>query len=239
MNLIIDIGNSRVKLALFQNDKLIEIHNVIETDLIDKVSSINFNSGIISSVGKEQTVDDFSSFFSHVKVLNHKMNFPIILKYDSLSSLGLDRIANCVGAYQLFPERNNLIIDIGSCITYDILNDKNEFLGGSISLGFQMKKKAINEYTSRLPLIDKKLKIFPLIGTDTLSSISSGIINGTIGEIMYTINKYEQLFDDLNVILTGGDSGFVKSIVEIEKNGIFAVENLTLIGLNTILNQNV
>ena len=102
-----------------------------------------------------------------------------------------------------------------------------------------MKKKAINEYTSRLPLIDKKLKIFPLIGTDTLSSISSGIINGTIGEIMYTINKYEQLFDDLNVILTGGDSGFVKSIVEIEKNGIFAVENLTLIGLNTILNQNV
>ena len=239
MNLIIDIGNSRVKLALFQNDKLMEIQTVFETELIEKVRSINFSSGIISSVGKELTVDNFSSSFKQVKVLNHKMNFPIILKYDSLSTLGLDRIANCVGAYQLYPNRNNLIVDIGSCITYDILNDKNEYLGGSISLGFQMKKKAINEYTSRLPLIDKKLKTSPLIGADTLSSISSGIINGTIGEIIYTINKYEQLFNHLNVILTGGDSGFVKSIVEIEKNGIFAVENLTLIGLNTILNQNV
>ena len=239
MNLIIDIGNSRVKLALFKSDKLIEIKTIKESELIEKVSSINFNSGIISSVGKEQTVDNFSSLFSQVKVLNHKMNFPITLKYDSVSTLGLDRIANCVGAYQLYPNRNNLIVDIGSCITYDILNYKNEYLGGSISLGFQMKKKAINEYTSRLPLIDKKLKNSPLIGTDTLSSISSGIINGTIGEIIYIISKYEQLFDDLNVILTGGDSGFVKSIVEIEKNGIFAVENLTLVGLNTILNQNV
>ena len=215
-----------------------EIQTVFETELIEKVRSINFSSGIISSVGKELTVDNFSSSFKQVKVLNHKMNFPIILKYDSLSTLGLDRIANCVGAYQLYPNRNNLIVDIGSCITYDILNDKNEYLGGSISLGFQMKKKAINEYTSRLPLIDKKLKTSPLIGADTLSSISSGIINGTIGEIIYTINKYEQLFNHLNVILTGGDSGFVKSIVEIEKNGIFAVENLTLIGLNTIHNQN-
>ena len=239
MNLIIDIGNTRVKLALFEKDKLIQIHNVNESDLIEKVRSINFSSGIVSSVGKAQTVDNFSSVFSQVKVLNHKMNFPIKLKYDSLPTLGLDRIANSVGAHKLYPNRNNLIVDVGSCITYDILNDKNEYLGGSISLGFQMKKNAINDYTSRLPLIDNKLKTFPLIGTDTLSSISSGIINGTIGEIIYTINKYEQLFDDLNVIITGGDSGFVKSIVEIEKNGIFAVENLTLIGLNTILNQNV
>jgi type III pantothenate kinase len=170
--------------------------------------------------------------------MSHELNLPIIIKYKSAISLGHDRIANAVGAYNTFPNRNNLVIDVGTCITYDFINKSNEYLGGGISPGFNLRMKALSSFTENLPRLNFKIKSTPLIGTTTKESIESGVINGTINEIIQNISEYEQLHPEINVILTGGDTTFIKSIVSTKKNSIFADENLTLKGLNTVLIYN-
>jgi type III pantothenate kinase len=170
--------------------------------------------------------------------MSHKLNLPIAIKYKSAISLGHDRIANAVGAYNTFPNKNNLVIDVGTCITYDFINKSNEYLGGSISPGFNLRMKALSSFTENLPRINFKIKSTPLIGTNTEGSMKSGVINGTINEIIQNISEYEQLHPEINVILTGGDTTFIKSIVSTKKNSIFADENLTLKGLNTVLIYN-
>ena len=130
------------------------------------------------------------------------------------------------------------MIDVGTCITYDFINKSNEYLGGSISPGFNLRMKALSSFTENLPRVNFKIKSTPLIGTNTEESLESGVINGTINEIIQNISEYEQLHPEINVILTGGDTTFIKSIVSTKKNSIFADENLTLKGLNTVLIYN-
>jgi type III pantothenate kinase len=170
--------------------------------------------------------------------MSSKLNLPIVIKYKSAISLGHDRIANAVGAYNTFPNRNNLVIDVGTCITYDFINKSNEYLGGGISPGFNLRMKALSSFTENLPTVNFKIKSIPLIGTNTEKSMESGVINGTINEIIQNISDYQQLHPEINVILTGGDTTFIKSIVSTKKNSIFADENLTLKGLNTVLIYN-
>ena len=144
-----------------------------------------------------------------------------------------------MGAYLLYPNKENLIIDVGTCITYDYINEKNEYLGGSISPGFQLRSNALSNFTENLPILDIQLKQQPLIGKSTNSSIKSGIINGVIAEIIKITEDYKKFSPEINVILTGGDTAFMKSVVSIKKNSIFAHENLTLIGLNAIRKYNL
>jgi type III pantothenate kinase len=238
MSVVIDIGNSRVKVAQFKNHQLLNVFFYNKDNIINELEKLPFKTGIISNVGNNKLGQKLLTSFPNLVLMSHELNLPIIIKYKSAISLGHDRIANAVGAYNTFPDRNNLVIDVGTCITYDFINKSNEYLGGGISPGFNLRMKALSSFTENLPSLNFKIKSTPLIGTNTKESIESGVINGTINEIIQNISEYEQLHPEINVILTGGDTTFIKSIVSTKKNSIFADENLTLKGLNTVLIYN-
>jgi type III pantothenate kinase len=238
MSVVIDIGNSRVKVAQFKNHQLLNVFFYNKDNIINELEKLPFKTGIISNVGNNKLGQKLLTSFPNLVLMSHELNLPIIIKYKSAISLGHDRIANAVGAYNTFPNRNNLVIDIGTCITYDFINKSNEYLGGGISPGFNLRMKALSSFTENLPSLNFKIESTPLIGTNTKESIESGVINGTINEIIQNISEYEQLHPEINVILTGGDTTFIKSIVSTKKNSIFADENLTLKGLNTVLIYN-
>ena len=165
---------------------------------------------------------------------NSKLKIPFTNKYSSVETLGNDRVGLVSQASKLYSNKNILIIDIGTSITYDFLNEKNEYLGGSISPGLTMRFKALNNQTHNLPLAEK-IKIDSFIGSSTNSSIISGVINGTLGEINYISNLYKNKFKKIMIILTGGDSKFLFNHI---KNGILADSNFLLSGLNLLLELN-
>ena len=134
-----------------------------------------------------------------------------------------------------YPNKNVLIIDAGSCITYDFINEKNQYLGGAISPGINMRFKSLNNYTSKLPLISPAFTEFE-IGTDTLESINIGVLNGVIFEIEGFISQYSSRYDNLTVILTGGNSDFLSNRLKIS---IFANQNFLLEGLNHLIKLNI
>mgnify|MGYP003326507651 FL=1 len=235
MNIAIDIGNSRVKVAQFKNQQLLNVFFYNKDNIINALEILPFKTGIISNVGNKKLGQKLLTSFQNLALMSHELKLPVIIKYKSAVSLGHDRIANAVGAYTLKPNKNNLVIDVGTCITYDFVNKFNEYLGGGISPGLNLRMKALSSFTENLPRVNFKIKRTPLIGANTKESIESGVINGTINEIIQSISEYEQLYPEINVILTGGDTTFIKSIVSTKKNSIFADENLTLKGLNTVL----
>ena len=238
MKLVIDIGNSNVKVATFNEDFLL-INEVLEySKLIQYLKDLNFNSGIISNVGNQNLESELLNKYPNLISLSSKLNFPIQFSYQSMDTIGKDRIANAVGAFVQNPNSNSLVIDAGTCLTFDFVDSNNCYYGGSISPGLTMRFKALNAFTEKLPLLDVKSADIKLIGSDTKLSIISGVVNGMAGEIISIIERYRQKHELLTIFFTGGDSEFINSIVEFEKNGIFAVENLTMIGLNTILDNN-
>jgi type III pantothenate kinase len=217
MSVVIDIGNSRVKVAQFKNHQLLNVFFYNKDNIINELEKLPFKTGIISNVGNNKLGQKLLTSFPNLVLMSHELNLPIIIKYKSAISLGHDRIANAVGAHKTFPNRNNLVIDVGTCITYDFINKSNEYLGGGISPGFNLRMKALSSFTENLPSLNFKIKSTPLIGTNTKESIESGVINGTINEIIQNISEYEQLHPEINVILTGGDTTFIKSIVSTKK----------------------
>ena len=239
MNIAIDIGNTRAKMAIFKNDRIEKLFTGSFDDILYSLKNISFSAGIISNVGNDDYTEKLLSFSSKLILISHNLKYPIDIKYGSFSTLGLDRIANVMGAYFLFPNKENLIIDVGTCITYDYINQKNEYLGGSISPGFQLRSNALSNYTENLPKLNIQLKKQSLIGENTKSSIESGVINGVLAEIIQITKEYKLISPEINIILTGGDTAFIKSMVSIKKNSIFALENLTLIGLNAIRKYNI
>ncbi|MEJ6753886.1 MAG: type III pantothenate kinase [Flavobacteriales bacterium] len=238
MSIVVDIGNSRIKVAQFKDQELLNVLFLKEDEVLSSLEKLHFKNGIISNVGNKKLCQKILRTFPDFVLMSHNLNFPVVLKYNSVLSLGHDRIANAVGAHASFPNKNNLVIDVGTCITYDFLNNSNEYLGGGISPGFNLRMKALNSFTENLPVVNFKIKSIPLIGTNTIESIESGVVNGTINEIIQNISAYEQLHPEINVILTGGDTTFIKSIVSTKKNSIFADENLTLKGLYAVLKHN-
>ena len=159
---------------------------------------------------------------------------PIENLYLTKDTLGVDRLANAVAANSIFPQRNVLVVDCGTCVKYDFVNHKNQYLGGSISPGLQMRFKALNQFTGKLPLL--KPEAHPsLIGDSTETAITSGVINGLVAEIKGVIKSYTSIYENLTVILTGGDASFFDKEL---KSNIFVEPNLTLIGLNEILRYN-
>ena len=166
--------------------------------------------------------------------MNTTTPLPFKNRYTTPSTLGNDRIALAAAAVCVYPLKNTLVIDAGTCITFDFINSKNEYLGGAISPGIGMRYKSLHQYTGKLPLLSKNEE-FKLIGTSTKSSIHSGIINGIICEIKGVIAQYQQDFGDLTIVLTGGDTKFLSKQL---KNSIFANQNFLLRGLNKILTFN-
>jgi type III pantothenate kinase len=169
-----------------------------------------------------------------VFVISHKIKVPFTNDYLTPETLGYDRIALVSAAASQFPDKNVLVIDVGTCITYDFLNSEGHYKGGSISPGIDMRYKALNHFTEKLPLLDANTPQ-SLTGNSTQTSIHSGVINGVAFEIDGIIDAYKQENQDLTVILTGGNAHFLRDRL---KNTIFANPNFLLEGLNFLLEQN-
>ena len=240
MNLIIDVGNTLVKLAVFQDSVLfekvvtkhIEFLNVVK-QILNKYPIIS--KGILSSVGNLNG-QDILFVESEIKLLtlNSDTNQPFENLYKTPKTLGVDRIALVSASVEQFPNANVLIIDAGTCITYDFINTKNQYFGGAISPGIRLRYQSLHNLTANLPLLESKLPE-SVIGNTTESAIHSGVVFGVLKEIDGVINDYKEQYSDLTVILTGGDTDFLSKQL---KNGIFANSNFLLEGLNFILEYN-
>lgn len=240
MNLVIDVGNSFVKLAVFQDGDLL-IKEVIDVKVIikhiDALKEIYkpIERAIVSSVGKLPKTDllYLKESFNLVE-LNSKTTIPFVNLYATPNTLGLDRIALVAASVKQFPYSNTLIIDAGTCITYDFVNANNEYLGGAISPGISMRYRALHNLTANLPLLNKEVPK-SLTGDSTANSIHSGVVNGVLNEIDGNIETYRKKYSNLTVILTGGDANFLSEQL---KSSIFANSNILLEGLNYILQIN-
>jgi type III pantothenate kinase len=230
MLLTVDAGNTQIKAAVFERD--IIIHNeIIPYELWEnKIKNIlkNFsqiqNIAVIS-VGKLQN-EDFSSLQSEVKItfINQNTKVPFINCYSTPHTLGVDRMVLASGAVLSFPSTNRLVIDMGTCITYDFINDKNEYLGGAIAPGIRLRYEALHNYTAKLPLLSKSIPL-STVGNSTEQSIHSGVINGVCYEIDGFIEAYSLEYKNFIIILTGGDADFLAKRL---KNTIFANPNFLL-----------
>ena len=194
------------------------------------------NQAILSSV---KPVDDeilqfLSESFDLFIELDHETELPIKNLYETPETLGKDRIAAAVGANEFFPNQNLLIIDAGTAITYDLVSEKNEFIGGNISPGLQMRFKALNQFTGKLPLVSYSDE-FQNIGRNTTEAIRAGVQNGILYEIAQTIELFNKNYQNLQIVMTGGDSIFFDKKLNYT---IFVHFNITLIGLNRILEYN-
>ena len=240
MNLIIDVGNTFVKFAVFQQDSLVEKKSVSGEFFLKEFKNIiknhkEIDKCIISSVGKLNN-QDVNYLQKKIKtfVLNSETKLPFKNLYETPKTLGVDRIALVCASVEQFPDKNVLIIDAGTCITYDFITTKNEYLGGAISPGIRLRYQALHNLTANLPLLETKMPESS-IGNSTASSIHSGVVFGILKEIDGVIDEYQQKYSDLTVILTGGDANFLSKQL---KNSIFANSNFLLEGLNFILEYN-
>ncbi|NJY63667.1 type III pantothenate kinase [Salinimicrobium sp. CDJ15-81-2] len=241
MNLVVDIGNTVAKLAVFQQDEML-LKEVVEQGLVsEKVLDlfkkypdlIQVVVSNVSSVGFKLP----DNFQRQVRLVELSAATPLPFKnlYGTPETLGNDRKALVAAAVKKYPAQNVLVIDAGTCITYDFKNAADEYLGGGISPGLKMRFLALNSFTANLPLVDVGDQ-HELIGDSTVASIRSGVLNGTINEIEGIIHTYSIRYNNLITIITGGDASFLSINL---KNGIFANSNFLLEGLNNILEFNI
>ncbi|MBN1651984.1 MAG: type III pantothenate kinase [Bacteroidales bacterium] len=239
LRLILDFGNTLFKAAVFDQQKLIHKFFGDQLQVEDLVRVKNdfpkLNKVIYSSViDLDSKLKDFLYNEFNTIELTHKTQLPIQNKYQTPETLGKDRLAAAVGAAQLYPDKNLLIIDAGSSITYEIVTG-NVYLGGAISPGIAMRFKALHQFTGKLPLVNAPSKQVEFLGVNTEEAILSGVMHGIFMEVDGIISHYKKIYPDLFVIITGGDlKHFDKNL----KNNIFAAENLVLQGLNFILEYN-
>ncbi|QLE00675.1 type III pantothenate kinase [Galbibacter sp. BG1] len=240
MNLIIDVGNSFIKVAVFKRDEVLQVLKVPEENFLKNISEIfqkypEIKRTMVSSVGKlPEKYMKALAVFAPLKSLTTQSKVPFINEYATPETLGVDRIALITAAFYAYKHTNCLVIDAGSCITFDFLSSEGKYKGGAISPGIRMRYKAVNTFTANLPLIDS-FEIDDFIGNSTKSCIISGVLNGTVNEIDATITQYREKFKDLTVILTGGDSHFLSKRL---KSSIFAHSNFLVEGVNHILELN-
>jgi len=238
MNLTLDIGNTQSKLAVF-NNSLVVVKTFDSEFIIDEIDDFlllypSIKNLIVCSV-TDITLNLEKYNFNNVHFVSSNSNIPFENLYLSKDSLGNDRIALVSSASISYPGKNVLIIDAGSCITYDFINDKNQYLGGAISPGLKMRYKSLNEFTSKLPLVSLESSD-KLIANQTIDSINVGVANGVVFEIEGFVRQYLSEYDNLTVILTGGNSDFLSNQLKIS---IFANQNFLLEGLNNLIKLNI
>lgn len=237
MNLVIDSGNSAAKVGIFKDEKLMEKLTFYSSHELERfVQRTEFTNLIISSVrSDEEAIAAWGAKARNKFILNRALPLPLKNLYETPETLGMDRLAGVCGARELFPASDCLVIDAGSCITYDFVDKEGNYHGGSISPGLNMRFKAVHTFTAKLPLVPAKAGV-GLIGRSTEACIQSGVVNGLLAEIEGIVGLYDKKFPDLRVILCGGDAGFFENQL---KASIFASPELVLIGLNSILIHNV
>ncbi|WP_207433741.1 type III pantothenate kinase [Sabulibacter ruber] len=237
LNLAIDRGNSRIKAGLFRDGLLVQQYICADfSELGEKLAGTSLENAIMSSVSQEpaELVQHIPVSGKHV-LFNSQTPVPVHNNYGTPHTLGVDRLAAAVGAQYLFKDRNCLIIDAGTCITYDLLEANGTFQGGSISPGVTMRYQAVHTFTGKLPLVEG-YELPPMPGKTTAEAIQSGILYGAVAEAEGMIQHYERQYKPLTIIMCGGDAPFFESTV---KARIFVIPELVLIGLNRILEYNV
>ena len=236
--LCFDFGNTRLKVALFQNAKLVEVI-VIENDEIATISStlekFDAQKTILSSVINHNTeIETVLANKTKFHKLSHLSKLPFTTPVGKPETIGADRLALTAAAVYFFPKQHNLVIGMGSCITYNFINADHEFLGGGISPGMEMRMKSLNQFTAKLPIVKPDGNV-PLVGYDTVTNILSGVVLGMAKEIDGFIDIYKEKYGNFNVHLTGGDLVYLAPHL---KNQIFADPELIFKGLYAISEVN-
>jgi type III pantothenate kinase len=238
LNLCIDIGNTNAKAGFFEKDTLLEVKSNLSDRSILKLlkGEEKPDHVLISSVRKGiGRIIQYSNKITDTLVLSYKTPLPFKSLYHTPETLGLDRMAAVAGSNILHPKQNCLVVDIGTCITYDLIDESGTYHGGGISPGIEMRLKAMHKFTSKLPIVTFNGST-ELIGKTTKQCMLSGVANGTIAEMEGILYRYKQFFEDLTIIFCGGGAKFFETKI---KEHIFAVPNLVLIGLNRILRYNL
>ncbi len=233
---IIDAGNSSIKVARFESTQLIEVQRFPSGNLRKLKDFITINKGqyALSSVLSDSETNDIIEVIPEIILLETDTNVGMKINYGTTNTLGMDRLCNAVFAYKRMKTDYAVALDIGTCIKFDLVHKTNGYIGGSISPGIDLRYKALNDYTGKLPLLSNKTRP-EHVGTTTNLSIQSGVMNGINAEINEMIEQYRQRFSSLTFFVTGGDA---QNFDFLSKNDIFADENLTLIGLYEIYQQN-
>ena len=234
MILTLDVGNTRIKAAVFEGSILLETVVFTKTELLPNLQNIldsynEIKDLVVSSVSDVEK-NTFSSFSPSLTIhfVSHKDSFPFVNKYQTPETLGVDRLVLATGATLLYPNQNRLIIDVGTCVTYDFVDENDNYLGGAISPGLTLRYKSLHDFTTKLPLLSIESPA-SLIGNSTHESIHSGIVNGLVFEIDGFIAQYSAKYSNFIIILTGGDTHFLAKRL---KNTIFANSNFLLESLN-------
>jgi len=236
--LCLDFGNTRLKAGIFSND-------VFQEDLVLENGSVASIDTLLKKYQPQKTI--LSSVIAHDPAIetllssntsfhklssNSKLNFTTPVSKPE--TIGADRLALCAAAVHFYPGKNNLVIGLGSCITYNFIDERHQFLGGAISPGMEMRFKSMHEYTAKLPLVQKDYH-FPIIGYDTKTNLQSGVQAGISFEIGGCIELYAERYGNFNVVLTGGDAGYFARHL---KNKIFADLKFLFKGLYAISEAN-
>jgi type III pantothenate kinase len=234
-----DFGNTRLKVAIFSGrelQKVVVLDNDDPETIQRLVEAYRPEKTILSSVIDHNVeTEKYLAAATKFHKLDHHSKIPITTPVGKPSTIGADRLALVVAAIDLFPGKNNLVIGLGSAITYNFINKYAEFMGGGISPGMEMRFKSLNQFTARLPLVTAEWH-FPLVGYDTKTNILSGVILGMASEIDGMIEAYEEKYDNFNVLLSGGDAAHFSHLL---KKKIFADPDLIYKGLYAISEFNL
>ncbi|GIV28432.1 MAG: type III pantothenate kinase [Bacteroidia bacterium] len=240
MNLVVDIGNTRIKIALYKDNLLHKLFVFNSFQELQQNSDLkndlkNVSQGIISNVAQKDLLLHLQNHIPpHVQLIPlslENIRLPFQIDYHTPHTLGSDRIAAIAGCVLEFDTTPSLVIDLGTCIKYNFINN-NTIFGGAISPGLLMRYKALHHYTGQLPLLHPDNNVVPILGKNTHENIHSGVINGCVAEIMHFINFFEKNLPDLKIILTGGDAIFFEKLLE---RKVFLRPYLILDGLNYLL----
>ena len=241
MILAIDIGNTRIKVAVFEQNTVLEYFVFSKIELEKKIENIlkkhkDLTHFVVSSVSDVEK-QAFFAFEKTVKIhfVSHNDLFPFANSYKTPNTLGIDRIVNAAGATLQFPSQNRLVIDVGTCVTYDFIDEWDHYQGGAISPGLQLRYGALHNFTAKLPLLELDNPEH-FVGKSTSQAIHSGVVNGLVYEIDGFIDQYKTLYPKFIIILTGGDTVFLAKRL---KNTIFANSNFLLESLNQLFQYKI
>ncbi len=238
ITLCFDFGNTRLKAAIFDGDQ-VKTSVTLKDDSVESIQQLiteyNPQKSILSSViNHNRDIENLLAGKTKFHLLNHSSKLAFTTPVGKPETIGADRLALAAAAVHFYPKMHNLVIGLGTCITYNFINKYHEFLGGGISPGLEIRLKSLNYYTAKLPIVKADGNV-PLIGYDTTTNILSGVILGIVYELSGFIDEYGKKFDNFNVLLTGGDMVYLASHL---KNKIFADSELIFKGLYAISEVN-
>lgn len=233
-----DFGNTRLKYAVFRGRELqyeMVLPDGEPATILQLMQKLSPGKTILSSVIEHnKEIEVVMTEYSMFHLLSNTTKLPFTAPVTKPDTIGADRLALCAAAVEFFPGKHNLVVGLGTCITYNFIDKFNQFLGGGISPGMEMRLKSLRDYTAKLPLVKADWN-FPLVGYDTRTNITSGVILGMAKEIDGIIDAYSERYDNFNVLLTGGDSPYFAQLM---KNKIFADPQLIYKGLYAISEYN-